>query len=81
MSRVRKTIDDVVAQGLCMGCGVCEAACPVAAIRVIRDRRRGLFVPVVDGKTWFVCNTHRAACCKSTLKGAIKAFPYIETTA
>jgi len=36
---------------------------------------------IVDGKTWYVCNTHRAFQCKSTLKGAIKAFDFIETTA
>ena len=36
---------------------------------------------IVDGKTWYVCNTHRAYQCKSTLKGAINAYDFIETTA
>ncbi|MHA1469104.1 MAG: hypothetical protein ACTSSP_00935 [Candidatus Asgardarchaeia archaeon] len=36
---------------------------------------------VVNGKTWYVCNTHRAYQCKPTLKGAIKEFDFIETTA
>ena len=35
----------------------------------------------VNGKTWFVCNTHRAYQCKPTLKGAINAYDFIETTA
>ena len=34
----------------------------------------------VDGETWYVCDTHRAYQCKSTLKGAIKAYDFIETT-
>lgn len=36
---------------------------------------------VVDGKTWFCCNTHRAIQIKPTLKDAIKAFEFIKTTA
>lgn len=36
---------------------------------------------VVRGKTWFVCNTHRAYRVKASLKAAIRAFDYIETTA
>tara|TARA_Y100000310_G_scaffold13838_1_gene14118 strand:- start:3050 stop:3736 length:687 start_codon:yes stop_codon:yes gene_type:complete len=35
----------------------------------------------VDGNSWYVCNTHRAYDCKPTLKGAIKAYDFIETTA
>jgi len=35
----------------------------------------------INGKTWFVCNTHRAYQCKPTLKGAINAYDFIETTA
>lgn len=35
----------------------------------------------VDGKMWYVCNTHRAYQCKSTLKGAINSYDFIETTA
>lgn len=35
---------------------------------------------VVRGKTYYVCNTHRAAAVKPTLKGAIRAFDFIKTT-
>lgn len=36
---------------------------------------------VVDGKEWFWCATHRAGQVKPTLKGAIKAYDFIKTTA
>ena len=35
---------------------------------------------VVDGKTWYACNTHRAGAVKPTLKGAIRAFDFVKTT-
>lgn len=35
---------------------------------------------VVNGTTWYVCNTHRAMASKPTLRGAISAFKFIETT-
>lgn len=35
---------------------------------------------VVNGKTWYTCNTHRCYQTRPTLKGAITAFKYVETT-
>lgn len=35
---------------------------------------------IVNGKTYYICNTHRAAAVKDNLKAAIRAFKYIETT-
>jgi hypothetical protein len=35
---------------------------------------------VINGKTWYVCYTHRAASAKPTLRGAIASYKYIETT-
>lgn len=35
----------------------------------------------VKGKTWYVCDTHRAYQCKDTLEKAIKSYDFIETTA
>ena len=36
---------------------------------------------VVKGKTWYWCNTHRAGQVRPTLKGAIRAFDFVKTTA
>jgi hypothetical protein len=41
----------------------------------------GVWKSIVRGKPWYVCNTHRAGTAKPTLRGAIKAFEFIKTTA
>lgn len=34
-----------------------------------------------SGKIWYLCNTHRCALKSPTLKGAIKNFEFVKTTA
>jgi len=41
--------------GLCMGCGTCEAVCPVRAIEVRRDSRKGIYLPDVDWERCTQC--------------------------
>jgi len=43
----------VVKNGLCVSCGVCEAACPRKAIRMLYNEDRGMVFPMVDEK---MCN-------------------------
>jgi len=45
------------------------------------EKTPAVWKSVVNGKTWYVCNTHRAMQVKPTLKGAIRAFDFIKTTA
>lgn len=40
----------------------------------------GVWKSVVNGKVWYVCNTHRTMAAKPTLRGAIAAFDFIQST-
>jgi len=48
-----KTIDSVVKEDLCAGCGTCLALCPLSAINMVKDNSRGIYVPQID---WETCN-------------------------
>lgn len=43
-----KSIRGVVLEGNCMGCGTCAAACPVGALGIELDSKRGVLQPVLD---------------------------------
>lgn len=43
-------IEYVVKNGLCVGCGVCEAACPNFAIKMIYNYKGGMQLPTVNEK-------------------------------
>jgi len=45
----------VVKNGLCVGCGVCEAACPNDAIKMVFDIKSGMPLPTVDEKRCNEC--------------------------
>lgn len=53
-----KTIDSVVKDDLCAGCGTCLALCPLSAINMVKDNSEGIYVPQID---WETCN-HCAIC-------------------
>jgi coenzyme F420 hydrogenase subunit beta len=57
-----KTIKEVVKNDLCTGCGTCVSLCPNSAIRIVRDRKKGTYLPRLDIKKcneceicWRVC--------------------------
>lgn len=48
-----KTIESVVTDGLCTGCGTCFAVCPVSAVNMTKSNRQGTYVPQIN---WEMCN-------------------------
>lgn len=59
------TIVKVVKNELCTGCGTCIAACPNDAIKLILDKKRGIYVPELDkykctqcGICYVICPGH-----------------------
>lgn len=49
------TVFDVVTHELCLGCGMCEVVCPVAAIEIQFSDSHGYHVPVVDSDKCIKC--------------------------
>lgn len=43
-----KTIGEVVKGGLCTGCGTCMGICPVDAIEMVIEHRKGIYIPQLD---------------------------------
>lgn len=48
-----QTIDSVVKDDLCTGCGTCLALCPLSAINMVKDNSRGIYAPQIN---WEICN-------------------------
>jgi coenzyme F420 hydrogenase subunit beta len=43
-----ETIEKVVLDELCTGCGTCIGICPLSAIEMTKDERKGIYLPKVD---------------------------------
>ena len=48
MLRDHRTVTTVVSSDLCMSCGICQPSCHVDAITIINDKKKGMFIPVID---------------------------------
>lgn len=56
------TIQSVVSADLCHGCGTCAAICPSGAITVIKDDRRGIYIPRIDADRCTGCSVCLEVC-------------------
>ncbi|MFC1928289.1 Coenzyme F420 hydrogenase/dehydrogenase, beta subunit C-terminal domain [Chloroflexota bacterium] len=45
---IGKTIEQVVKEGLCTGCGTCVSLCPQDAIEMVINKSKGIYVPQLD---------------------------------
>lgn len=43
-----KTIGEVVKGGLCTGCGTCVGICPMDAIEMVIEHKKGIYIPQLD---------------------------------
>lgn len=59
---MKKNMKEVHSKGLCHGCGTCVGMCPVSAVEISLDRRRGIYVPVVNDELCNECGLCLEAC-------------------
>lgn len=58
----RETIESVVDAGLCTGCGTCVGICPIDAVEMNIDRRKGIYLPQADKAKCTGCGLCFEAC-------------------
>lgn len=57
-----KTIETVVKNGLCCGCGTCEGVCPEAALKMTLDEEQGSFLPELNNERCISCGVCYQSC-------------------
>ncbi len=58
-----QTVENVVHDGLCMGCGVCQGICPQQAIQMDLDDKMGYFIPKIDYSVCDYCDKMKNGKC------------------
>ena len=50
-----QTIEEVVKDHLCTGCGTCAGICPTSALEMLIDKRRGIYIPKLNANKCTQC--------------------------
>lgn len=58
-----RTVEKIVKDNLCMGCGVCSSVCPESAIQVGMDKNKGYFTPSIDNSICDYCSQMKNGKC------------------
>jgi coenzyme F420 hydrogenase subunit beta len=56
------TIDSIVGEGLCTGCGTCIGVCPKEAITLTNNKAKGIYLPKRDREKCNLCGVCYAVC-------------------
>lgn len=51
----KSNINFVVKEGLCTGCGTCVGLCPVDAVQMVIDRKKGIYIPEIADEKCTEC--------------------------
>jgi len=60
--KISGTIESIVREGLCTGCGTCVAICPLSSINMIKDNSKGIYIPQVNWETCSHCGICMEVC-------------------
>jgi len=56
------SIEQVVKNDLCLGCGTCAGLCPSRAITLIKNKRKGIYLPKIDKLRCKMCGLCIGVC-------------------
>lgn len=65
----KNSIEIIVKNNLCIGCGVCKGICPASSISFLK--KNGMYLPVIDEKNVMIVD-YVARCVRDTVMSILK---------
>jgi coenzyme F420 hydrogenase subunit beta len=59
---MRKNVESIIKNEVCTRCGACAVLCPKEAIKLVIDRKRGIYLPEIDRNKCNDCGICRKVC-------------------